>query len=355
MPKRPWPDQRSPSLVRGFAAAFALLVVAGACESTPCVGDACPNLCNGASCDADADTGTPAPTTRGRFTPCGSNASCDEASGFSCVDGSCQHPCRSHFDCGGVARCERSGRGGAYCALTTPPTEPGGYYSTCPTGECDTARGFSCVGAGVGDTESYCTSDCVSDADCPAGFLCDALSSASGTARTMCVPRGFCAECTSDEDCLSVPGGVCARDASGEKHCTAECDPNRNSCPWGASTDCRVTDDELGAPTCQHRSGSCGGEGNGCDPCVRDDECPNGYCLTSFYTGERWCVDQTLPCSCEGLPNTQDFCGGANGCPDSPSGLRMVCYDTSPPGEGFCVGVNLPGSSTSAGQLSCWR
>ena len=67
------------------------------------------------------------------------------------------------------------------------------------------------------------------------------------------------------------------------------------------------------------------------------------------------CVDQELPCSCEGLRKTQDFCAGANGCPTSPSGFGMICYDPGTAGGGVCVGVNLPGSSASSGQLSCWR
>jgi hypothetical protein len=86
---------------------------------------------------------------------------------------------------------------------------------------------------------------------------------------------------------------------------------------------------------------------------VRDEDCPNGYCLVSLYTREHWCVDRSAPCVCTGLLTTQDFCAGAtNGCADSPSGLPMVCYDTGAAGAGFCVGVNLP---NGANQLSCWR
>jgi hypothetical protein len=353
MPKRPWPSLAASSLVRALAV-LAALGLAGACESEPCVGHACPNACNGVDCD----TTGPAPddaAALGRFTPCSSDASCDQAGGFECVSGTCEHPCRSHFDCGGIATCEPSGRGAAYCKLASPALEPGGYYSKCPSGACDTERGFACVGAGVGDTNAYCTTDCASDRDCPTGFQCDAVASASGEARDVCVPKGFCAACESDADCRSVPGGVCARDASGERRCTQPCDPNRNSCPWGTATECVMTDEALGVPTCQHKSGSCRGAGDGCDPCQRDDDCPTGYCLTAVYTAERWCVDQELPCSCADLPKSQDFCAGANGCPSSPSGRPMVCYDPSPAGGGICVGVNLPGSSANSGQLSCWR
>jgi hypothetical protein len=152
-----------------------------------------------------------------------------------------------------------------------------------------------------------------------------------------------------------VPGGVCALDASGERRCTTLCDPNRNSCPWGPATECRVTDEALGVPTCQHRFGACRGEGFGCEPCVRDDDCPRGYCLVSSYSGERWCIDEMLPCSCEGLPTGNDFCRGASGCPESPSLDPMVCYDPGAAGGGICVGVNLPGATIGPGQLSCWR
>jgi hypothetical protein len=350
---------RSPGLIAlAFRLSAVLLVAFAACKSTPCVGDGCLDACNGVACDDE--TPAPAPTststTFGRFTPCSSSASCDEANGFACVDGTCRHACRSHFDCGGVARCESSAGADAYCALTTPPTEPGGYYSNCPDGACDGARGFSCVGAGIGDTDSYCTASCSGDGDCPAGYFCGVVDSADGTELSVCTPRGFCAECERDADCLSVPGGVCARDESGEKRCTSLCDPGRPSCPWGAATECRVTDPELGVPTCQHRFGACRGQGNGCDACWRDEDCPAGYCLISSYTGERWCIDQSLPCTCAGLSKVQDFCAGSTtACPDGPSGVPMICYDPGTAGGGICVGVNLPGSSPTSRQLSCWR
>ncbi|HEX6765607.1 MAG TPA: hypothetical protein VF103_09025, partial [Polyangiaceae bacterium] len=290
------PRRTSPTL-----GALALVTVAlvGGCVSTPCVGDSCPDACNGVDCDQPAtENGA---TTSGSLPTCDSNASCDETRGFECVDGACRHPCRSHFDCGGVARCEPLGRNGTYCAVTEPPTTPGGYYSHCADGLCDDRLGFICVGAGVGDTESYCTTDCEGDADCPNGYFCDAVRSAGGGERKLCTPRGFCSECESDADCLSVPGGVCARDESGARTCTQLCDPARNSCPWGTATECRTVDSELGVPTCQHRFGACRASGNGCEPCERDDDCPNGYCLVSTYSGERWCIDQSTPCSCAGL------------------------------------------------------
>lgn len=348
---------RSPgplALVFRLSVATALALFAG-CESTPCEGEGCLDACNGAPCGDEAPP-PPPPVSAGpgRFTQCRSSASCDEASGFECIDGTCRHACRSHFDCGGVARCESSGGQDAYCALTDPPTEPGGYYSNCPDGVC--ARGFSCVGSGIGDTDSYCTANCVGDGDCPDGYFCGVVATADGAEQSVCTPRGFCAECERDADCLSVQGGVCARDASGEKRCTALCDPARPSCPWGAATECRVTDSELGVPTCQHRFGACRGQGAGCDACWRDEDCPNGYCLVSSYTGESWCIDQMLPCTCSELSRILDFCDGpSTGCPNSPSGMPMVCYDPGSAGGGVCVGVNLPGSSSGSRQLSCWR
>jgi hypothetical protein len=353
----PMTTPRSPgplALVFRLSVAATLALFAG-CESTPCEGDGCIDACNGAPCGDDASL-PPPPVSAGpgRFTECRSDASCDEGSGFECVDGTCLHACRSHFDCGGVARCESSRGRSAYCALTDPPTEPGGYYSNCPDGVC--ARGFGCVGSGIGDTDSYCTANCAGDGDCPAGYFCGVVATSEGGEQSVCTPRGFCAECERDADCLSVPGGVCARDASGEKRCTALCDPARPSCPWGAATECRVTDSELGVPTCQHRSGACRGQGAGCDACWRDEDCPNGYCLVSSYTGESWCIDQMLPCTCSELSKILDFCDGeSTGCPDSPSGMPMVCYDPGSAGGGVCVGVNLPGSSSGSRQLSCWR
>jgi hypothetical protein len=350
MPKR---ASRFPgSLARlGRLSAWLLVAPFAACESTPCVGDACPDACGGVDCGGTtplAEPGTP-----GRFTSCGSSASCDEASGFTCVDGQCRHACASHFDCGGVAMCDRRGTGTAYCALTSPPTEPGGYYSSCPDGECDRLRGFTCIGAGIGDTDSYCSSDCLLDKDCPAGFLCSTIRSASGGERDLCTPRGFCTPCETHADCLAVPGGVCARDESGEKRCTELCSPDTNSCPWGAATECRLTDEELGVETCQHRFGACLGNGASCHPCQTDDDCLFGRCFLSSYTGERFCLDESANCSCEGIGSVDGFCGGANGCGVGPSGLPIVCFDGAE--GGICVGVNLPGTSSTSRQLSCWR
>src|SRR5262245_10845747 len=104
------PKRRSESPWRvGVArllAATACVAAAAACESTPCVGDACPNACNGVACDEPDAAPSQTATTPGRFSACGSDASCDTASGFECVGGTCRHACQSHFDCGGVGVCE---------------------------------------------------------------------------------------------------------------------------------------------------------------------------------------------------------------------------------------------------------
>jgi hypothetical protein len=247
---------------------------------------------------------------------------------------------------------------GTYCKLFDAPLPAGQYYTRCPNyAECDTTAGFACLGAGVGDADAYCSSVCKVDTDCPAGFFCDSVTDADGNDQLYCVRRRFCSSCDSDADCLSVPGQVCARDQGGEKICTVRCDQNVDSCPWGNATVCGTWDTSLGEPTCAHRLGSCHGDGKGCEPCVRDSDCPNGLCTSSSYTGERWCIDQSVDCDCDGLTTTQHICSNGNGCPRTPGGLVMSCYDFSR-GDGDpiahkCFGANA-GSSLTSPQSGCW-
>jgi hypothetical protein len=151
-----------------------------------------------------------------------------------------------------------------------------------------------------------------------------------------------------------VAGKICAHGPDHEKTCTTLCDPSSDSCPWGNAAVCGVFDSELGVPTCAHRFGSCHGEGKSCEPCVRDGDCPNGQCLGSPYTGERWCVDRTVQCNCDGLDTTQHVCNSGNGCPRTPGQLKMSCYDfqrsDTDPIAHACFQANTAGSA----QAGCW-
>lgn len=373
------------------ALAASLLFALLGCESDPCVGDGCPDACNGADCETPSGGGA---VPAGRYTKCSSDAVCDVASGFRCVGGSCLYNCQTHFDCAGVGFCSElpSGEPGKkYCSPSADAPPVGGFYTSCPsTTECDAEAGFQCVGAGVGDLDAYCTKDCSEDDECPTGFTCDRVSvtpceEACGVAgdsrdptcvpvtsigdgkqyqcgrlgpeHSICVRRRFCAACETDADCGTAPNLVCARDESGEKICTQACDPAvSGACPWGAAAQCGVWDSELGVPTCSHRFGACHGSGAPCEPCTSDADCKDtGLCYGSSFTGERYCIDLSIACSCDTATN--GLCEGG-GCPDSPSGLPMLCYvgsDVESPG--ICLGANSNaalGPLLVSSQTGCW-
>jgi hypothetical protein len=349
-----------------LAAAF---LGAGACGSDPCTGRDCPGAATtgsgGTGGAATGGTGGGAGAGMARAGACTSDASCDTAHGFSCTVGECRYACRTHFDCEGQGICQPllndSGESvGDYCALLPTPEPAGQYYTRCPNyDECDTDAGFYCLGSGVGDADAYCSGPCAADPDCPSGFFCDQIADENGDPHSLCTRRRFCAPCETDADCLTVDGQVCAHGPSGEKTCTTLCDPGVDSCPWGNAAVCGVFDADLGVPTCAHRFGSCHGEGKGCEPCVRDGDCPNGFCFGSGYTGERWCIDNSVKCNCDGLETTQHVCAGGNGCPRTPGDLKMSCYDfqrsDTDPIAHACFEANTTGSSDLASpQAGCW-
>jgi hypothetical protein len=324
---------------------------------------------------------------------CSSNSECPADKGQACVSGTCRVACTSHFDCLGLGECtsalDADGGSGHFCDLTRP-RKPGQFYTHCATGtECDAANGFLCVGAGTDDTDAYCTTDCTDDSSCAAGYACTPLirtpcenvcdlkgnardhqcvpkaqigegkpfqCGARGVVRNVCRPRKFCSPCQSDDDCLAVANQVCAKDASGAKICTQRCDLKHPSCPWGNAAECGIWDTALNQPTCQHRFGSCIGDGKSCEPCLKDADCgKQGVCNSSSFTGERWCVDFSVSCSCGDSADASGLCAGG-GCPETPGGLAMLCSDSTPstPDSGFCAGAYTSSGLGSSPQTGCW-
>lgn len=330
-------------------------------------------------------------TQKGRYATCGEDAECDSSAGFSCVQGLCRIPCRSHGDCGSVGHCARL-EAGTYCEPGTP-TLRGRMGARCPLGEseCDADAGFTCLGSGPGDLDAFCSTDCTSDDACPIGYRCGSrrvapCGSACGVAgdparpgcapldeigpglryqcgvhaviRRLCEPSSFCSPCEKDEDCLSVPGQICARDEAGERICTVPCDSGAGSCPWGNATSCGNYDEERGLATCSHRSGACRGNGNGCSPCIDDRDCPGGFCSVFSFSGERFCIDLRERCDCGTSASPGESCIG-HGCPLTPGGLEMTCrksrFDDDLLGE-RCVGASSStgGILGASEQSGCW-
>jgi hypothetical protein len=262
----------------------------------------------------------------------------------------------------------------------------------CPKGtECDKKQDFLCVGAGVADIDAYCTRRfCANDDECPSGSFCQTVQSkappcedacgltGSGTAdcvaasdvgvgkhftcgpaallTNVCRHREFCTPCSTDADCRGKQGQLCAADESGEKICTVLCDPDVNSCPWGNAGGCGVWDRALGRATCSHRFGSCHGSGKSCEPCVDQGDCPGGICTAAPYTGERYCIDLGVSCSCPA--GTDASCAGG-GCPRSPepAALEMSCLGGTAYDGSVLAGRCLASSADptlSAGHESCW-
>ena len=327
----------------------------------------------------------------GQFEACKKDDECDALRGFTCLDGECSVRCDSHFDCASVGLCEPSGTVNT-CKVGTA-AKVGQYYQHCPGGDpdCDTAAGFTCQSAGLADLDSYCSTDCTDDSECPSGFRCGTTSATPcmdacgvvgsngpkcvaaakigpgkayecvqpfGLIHHICERRQFCSPCETDADCLGVPGQICARDQSGEKICTQACDPSVDSCPWGNASECGEWDSSLGFATCAHRFGSCRGTGKGCEPCVDTTDCaPTGFCSRASFTGEQFCIDLSVECVC-GADAVNDTCTG-HGCPDTPGGIAMTCYAgtryAGDPITNRCIGASSLSSALASPQSGCWK
>lgn len=377
--RSPWPALRGLSALFLLALGSAAVASASGCSSDD--PEAPQPGCSGDEC---------APS--GRYTPCADASECDEAHGFSCVDGECSYECRTHQDCANVGHCDLRAVGGErryFCARDAAPAAPGELYTGCPNGD-ECAEGAVCVGAGAGDLDAYCSVDCQTDSDCAAGYTCgvigrtpceDACNVAGvstdprcvppeqigddkpyhcgelgGVERSVCRQREFCSACETDADCLAVPNQVCAKDASGAKICTKLCDPGVRSCPWGNASECGNFDDELGVPTCGHRFGTCHGTGQTCEPCTGNADCPSGVCAASPFTGERWCINLETRCECKNGVDATGTCRDG-GCPRSPGGLTVLCIgDAASTLFNTCYAANSATGTVlgSSPQTGCW-
>ena len=347
-------------------------VALGNCAGQPCKSD---ETCRNDVC-------VPGPKA------CRDAKDCDTARGFSCVDGTCRVRCNSHFDCARVGLCEPAADG-TYCSYSGAAVA-GEYHTRCPQGD-ECAAGFLCLGAGTGDLDAYCSASCQQDQDCPAGYQCGtagatpcedacgvqgvngagcvpsddigagrtyACNEPYGVIRQVCRQRNFCSSCERDEDCLAVPGQICAQDRGGAKICTTPCDNSQRACPWGNASECGNWDKGRGIATCSHRFGKCQGTGQGCEPCARDADCgKSGLCVQAGFTGEQFCIDLSVECDCGKDAEPDGTCSG-HGCPDSQGGVSMICFSGSrfegDPLSHRCIGATSNDVFSGSQQSGCW-
>jgi hypothetical protein len=325
---------------------------------------------------------------------CKQNSDCKSSIAQACVQGMCLTTCQTHLHCGTAGECtgtvlDVEGNPAHYCKPDTFPRAAGQYGTSCfqDTEVCDAEQGFFCLGS-EGEADSICTqAGCDRDQDCPSGFFCGLQRSGrstceatcgsdlqardancvaasdigpgrpyrchgsiAGLEHAACLPRAFCNACETDADCAALPNQICAKGPDGQRSCTEPCTPGKTSCPWGGATDCKVYDAELGRATCGHRFGKCEGTGHGCEPCIDDRSCPNGFCATSTYSGERFCVDLIAACSCE--PGDSSCSGG--GCEKSPSGLAQQCLSRGEnEAPSVCFG-SLTRPKINSSPIGCW-
>jgi hypothetical protein len=337
----------------------------------------------------------PPDKTAGVAGPCQESSECAERYGYRCVSGECTLTCEVHSHCGARGACtgastDSEGDAVRLCEADDAPRAKGQFGTACPNGdECDADANFYCIGAGPGDIDAFCTQQfCEDDSACPAGLFCSTIRTRrspcddtcglQGSSADDCVPareigpgkhyecgalelktrlclvREFCNECKTDADCAGKPHQICARDESGQKICTVLCDSGVNSCPWGSAAVCGLWDTDLGKETCTHRFGSCRGEGKSCQPCIDQTDCPDGLCTETQFTGERYCVDLSVSCSCPA--GTESTCVGG-GCPNTPAGKPLTCLGGSiyidSPLAGKCLGAETDPLSEASRQ-GCW-
>jgi len=138
--------------------------------------------------------------------------------------------------------------------------------------------------------------------------------------------------------------------------------PQSTTCPQGDEAECAIHDADLGFETCAHRYGSCAAvDGAACAPCLSDKDCAGNSQCINFIGGSRYCVDFDFKCECD--PDTDPkhnlFGTCQGGCPDSPSGMPMMCIGESRSSlYQTCIGARIDPPPTPLGNpnlvVGCW-
>ena len=224
-------------------------------------------------------------TSSGGTTPvdavkCTGDADC--TSGI-CVAGFCSVACTSAKDCAEGLACSLDAKSRLVCHQPTASKNVG--VQCGHDGQCK--DGLQCIGRAY-SAQAICTSTCNADLDCPSDFQCLDIANQG----KYCMKRAICGECQYDAQCPE--GGTCMK-MSGGSFCTTPCYKGSSECPRYA----RCQNVDGAGYQCVHRSGTCVGEGNQCDPCntLVDGQCKNGPCLQYNFSKEGFCAD-TCTTSC---------------------------------------------------------
>jgi hypothetical protein len=170
-----------------------------------------------------------------------------------------------------------------------------------------------------------------------------------GDTRTVCLRRNYCSPCTADFDCPTIDGKAsrCVDDSAGGKFCATQC-VNTTNCNLDAQ--CSTYDD--GTKLCIPRAGVCKGDGSLCSPCRSDADCPNGFCIKSFYSPETFCsVKSKTACVASGTASlVKGDCPPFTAVSTTKIGCEADKTDPEIPKD-QCVGI-IP--FADSGDIGCW-
>ncbi len=251
------------------------------------------------------------------------------------------------------------GQWGAHCAAILDAKKQPTAAGLDANPDCDTEQNFWCYAQNPTDGEAFCTQyQCGSDSDCKGGYWCATINVGPDirtvrrtvkSTTTVCLPRQYCATCTSDVDCPAQNGVTqhCVAGKDDKKFCAPECQNNGN-CQKDAQ--CVAVDDHN---VCYPRAGVCKGDGQLCAPCYSDDDCPNGACVQSPYTRERYCgVQSGKPCAIVNNALVAD-CPKSNEA-SADTGCQTTKDDPNIPKD-LCIGIIQLGKGDNASTIDgCW-
>ncbi|MCA9623065.1 MAG: hypothetical protein KC731_28800, partial [Myxococcales bacterium] len=286
-----------------------------------------------------------------------------------------------------VGRCAATG---ALCVL-----------NTCSPAECTP---FTCITAGEGDAEAYCTHhDCDDDSECPSGFFCgetrdprDVCNTTKGSAnlcgdnvadpcldpasfmdngaqffegsvcllRKTCLKREDCNPCTTNLDCSWGQAQVCTTHAGANvcaRLCTgaADCKKDETCAPYAAATlgsdktgFCQDTPgvacgsaEDCGGGACLPVTGTCA-QAPGFD-CAQDADCVTAgdVCVPRSV-----CVPSSGACDASDAPGDKFcfHCTKDSDCGDASS--SMACVDA---GRGQLACLDLAFSTSCMADTDC--